>query len=703
MGSEDWPDWLPGDWSVHIRKIDGRKVKCYIDSEGHKCYSKPQVFDYLRKTNRSIPNENTQNADGSAIDLSVDPNAPHTDEVPESRGEPLTKLTPRTARRKSISGDISEDVLAGGGSFVGSSSYKRHRGDTSWLPVGWTVEDKYRKGGSSTGMKYKMYTDPISGQKFFSKPQVLNFLAKTNRSEDGQEAIFAEPISATPISAWQEKPTTEPDSSQIYEAAEVEKTIKKETESPRLSSDYEVISRTPAEGLPPGWIKEVRMRNRTKRNDTYYLDPLSEYAFCSKKDALRYLESGDIKTCVSRPLKKNMINDDPLNVNLTMNGEELTPPPGQSKGNEASNDLTNGSVDKFKTNGSGIENPKPVRSITGGSFSTPDTTRKEARSISGGSFSTPKEDSSWLPDGWLVDVRFKNSGVRYKIYKDPATGKQFYSKPTVLKYLGIVGGSNSVKRKQDSSANPTPTNATSPRRSRKRKENSQNSDYQEVITTSAADGLPPGWIKEIRTKIYATHKRNDPFYTDPVSGYIFRSKVDAKRFLETGDVNLCAIRPKVKGKDGNEVFVVTNNVKKPTTEDGVSTEIPEAENTNHRVSNRATKNSSLSVDAPARSSKMQNGKSPETAPTGEGPSEGNGPGQVKQVTGVNLEKQPDDGNLSFDIPEDDNWTDQCFDFAVKTLTNEIMFNGQPISGGFQEENAGVETADVKETTPTKVN
>ncbi|KAI3804316.1 hypothetical protein L1987_25765 [Smallanthus sonchifolius] len=720
MANDDWPDWLPGDWSVHIRKIDGRKVKCYVDPAGHKCYSKPQVLDYLKKTNRSAPVEKTQNVDDSGIDLSVDPNEPHTDEVPESSagGHP-TKLTPRTSRRKPTSTasieDLSEDFLAGEGSSSAHLSHQRHRGDSSWLPAGWTVEERTRKGGSSSGMKYKIYTDPVGGHRFFSKPQVLNYLAKTNSSAGGQEAIFPEPISAMPISAWQEKPTTEPDDSQIYEATEVDKKTEKKTESSHSSSAYEVISRTPVEGLPEGWIKEVRMRKNglTKRHDPYFLDPLSEYAFCSKKDALRYLESGDVKTCASKPRKKDMNNDDTLNVNLTSNGGELTPPPDQSRGTEASKEVTNGSVEELKTNGSGVEDPKPLRSITGGSFSTPDTTRKEARSTAGGSFSTPTEDSDWLPDGWLVDVRYKNSGMKYKIYKDPSTGKLFYSKPQVLSYLGLASSSNSRKRKEhkasvapDSSPNATPADVARPKRSVKKKGDSQNADYQEVITTAAADGLPPGWIKETRTKIYATHKRNDPFYTDPETGYIFRSKLDALRFLETRDVNLCAIRPKVKDKDGNEVLVFTNNVPKPTTGDEVATEenhTPDpktTDNTKRRVSSRVTKHNSPPSTSPARSSKRQKGKHPETS---EGLTEGNGAGQEKLATGVNLEKQPDDGNLTFDIPEDDNWTDQCIDFAVKTLTNEILFNGQPISGGFQEENSGVETTGVKDTPPTKVN
>lgn len=58
---------------------------------------------------------------------------------------------------------------------------------------------------------------------------------------------------------------------------------------------------------------------------------------------------------------------------------------------------------------------KPVRSITGGSFSTPDTTGNGARSITGGSFSTPNEVSDWLPDGWAVEVHYKASGMKYKV------------------------------------------------------------------------------------------------------------------------------------------------------------------------------------------------------------------------------------------------------------------------------------------------
>ncbi|KAK9067981.1 hypothetical protein SSX86_012092 [Deinandra increscens subsp. villosa] len=696
MGPDDWPDWLPTDWTVNIRNIDGRTVKCYLHPEGQKCYSKPEVLDCLKKLNGNTANEKTKNVNDSTVDLPVDRDA----SLPEGRP---TKLTPRTSRRKSHTRDLSEDALAGVGSSSErlssrrhSLSSRRHSGDTNWLPEGWTVEVKVRKGGSSSGMKYKLYTDPISGQKFFSKPQVLNHLAKTNSSANGEKEELSQPITPTPISVWQEKSPTEPDNTQTFEATEVKKNrTRKKTEGVRSSSfsDYEVISRTPVAGLPAGWIKEVRVRKHgsAKRKDPYYLDPLSEYTFFSKKDALRYLDSGDVRACVMKPIRRDVNKDDTRNVNLTSGKEDLTSP-DPSKGTETPKELPNGFLEELKKNESDTQNQNPARSISGGSLNI-----------------TSEENSDWLPDGWITEVHYKKSGAKYKIYKEAASGKKLFSKPQVLSYLAGGSSSNSRKRKKkkggiqstDLSPNPTPADATHPKRSTKKKGDIQSADCQEVITTSPADGLPPGWIKEVRTKIYATHKRNDPFYTDPVSGYIFRSRLDALRYLESGDVNLCAMRPKVKDKDGNEVYVYTHGEQKPvkpTTgkrlfedkEDDPSTEnhTPKTtDNTKSKASVKVTKNNNPTTASGARSSKRKKGMDPGTSG---GATEGNGAAQVKQATWVNLEKEPaDDGNLSYDLPEDDTWTDQCIDFAVKTLANEILYNG-------------TETAGANET-PTKVN
>ncbi|RLN05043.1 methyl-CpG-binding domain-containing protein 13-like [Panicum miliaceum] len=56
------------------------------------------------------------------------------------------------------------------------------------------------------------------------------------------------------------------------------------------------------------------------------------------------------------------------------------------------------------------------------------------------------------------------------------------------------------------------------------------------------DGLPDGWRREWRPRKIGSFQ--DPFYIDPVSGYEFRSLKDVHRYLETGDINQCAMKPK---------------------------------------------------------------------------------------------------------------------------------------------------------------
>lgn len=49
----------------------------------------------------------------------------------------------------------------------------------------------------------------------------------------------------------------------------------------------------------------------------YYKDPVSGYVFRSKKDVLRYLESGDIGSCVFKPHRSQIQNEDNLTVRLS--------------------------------------------------------------------------------------------------------------------------------------------------------------------------------------------------------------------------------------------------------------------------------------------------------------------------------------------------------------------------------------------------
>ncbi|TVU43262.1 hypothetical protein EJB05_09717, partial [Eragrostis curvula] len=60
---------------------------------------------------------------------------------------------------------------------------------------------------------------------------------------------------------------------------------------------------------------------------------------------------------------------------------------------------------------------------------------------------------------------------------------------------------------------------------------------------SVTEGLPDGWWKEYRPRPGSALK-SDPYYIDPVSGYEFRSMKDVYRYLRTGDIRQCIMRPK---------------------------------------------------------------------------------------------------------------------------------------------------------------
>ncbi|KAL3331306.1 hypothetical protein AABB24_034899 [Solanum stoloniferum] len=68
--------------------------------------------------------------------------------------------------------------------------------------------------------------------------------------------------------------------------------------------------------------------------------------------------------------------------------------------------------------------------------------------------------------------------------------------------------------------------------------------YQSFLSEEASvDGLPPGWKTEFRMRKNARAIKKDPYYTDPVHGYVFRSKKDVMRYLQTGDIRSCAVKP----------------------------------------------------------------------------------------------------------------------------------------------------------------
>ncbi|XP_051142537.1 methyl-CpG-binding domain-containing protein 13-like isoform X2 [Andrographis paniculata] len=113
------------------------------------------------------------------------------------------------------------------------------------------------------------------------------------------------------------------------------------------------------------------------------------------------------------------------------------------------------------------------------------------------------EHPDWLPAGWRVTVKARrSSGKKDKYYINPSNGLKFKSKPEVLRFLKCSGRDRKAKN----------------------------------LVKTVTGNLPPGWIKEVRTKRRHGRTRRDPTYIDPVSGRHFRSMQEVLRYLESKEI-----------------------------------------------------------------------------------------------------------------------------------------------------------------------
>ncbi|GFP87651.1 methyl-cpg-binding domain-containing protein 13 [Phtheirospermum japonicum] len=208
------------------------------------------------------------------------------------------------------------------------------------------------------------------------------------------------------------------------------------------------------------------------------------------------------------------------------------------------------------------------------------------------------EQLEWLPVGWKVKVRVRSCGRKDKYYVNPSNGLKFSSKPEVLRYL-------------------------------KSSEKDQKPNELDKIDVKkdVAGKLPPGWVKEIRTKRKGSRIRRDPYYVDPVSGHHFRSMQEVFRYLES----------------------------KPDDKDHVSVELGD----HSQSEKRKTPNSECTHDLPRRASKRLarveiEHPSPEI--------------KTSDKSGV-PDTTSEDKNLDSSL--EGLLMDPCIEFAVKTLTGAI--------------------------------
>ncbi|XP_031278326.1 uncharacterized protein LOC116136796 [Pistacia vera] len=330
-----------------------------------------------------------------------------------------------------------------------------------------------------------------------------------------------------------------------------------------------------SERLPAGWTVRFKAQ-KNGRKIKCYMNRGTGQTFFSKEDLLRYVKVErtlhEPKPSISSSRRPSENSDSKVRI----------PKPNSdcSQRHSENSDIK-------------VKIPKPIS----------DCSRRHSENSNIKPVANENEHPDWLPDGWVVDLKTRKSGVLigrpYKIYTDPLTGCKFFSKPEVLRYLESAKRKNcsskqketcnleSAKRKSCSSKRKETCNLESAKRkscsskwketrnlesakrrscSSKRKETRKKmcSASKVVVEKSTVDDLPPGWIKETKIRKNAFGVRRDPYYTDPVSGYVFRSKKDVFRYLETGEISRHAFKPAKRDAHDLEALVV---VEKSTVDD----------------------------------------------------------------------------------------------------------------------------------------
>ncbi|XP_073118639.1 uncharacterized protein [Henckelia pumila] len=418
------------------------------------------------------------------------------------------------------------------------------------LPLGWMKEIKTSKSGNKI-RKDPYYVEPVNGYMFLSKKDALRYLEtndigscacmpkrkefddhKLNKNEVTPENVGEAFLK--PDTSLQSKSVTDTDCSPLKRNSK--------HSSPRVSAES-----TSVEGLPDGWIREIMTRKSGNkiRKDAYYTDPVTGYMFRSKSDALRYLKTSDIGSCAVKPKKKELGDLTLIKDNIPLDNVGFT---------NLKSDTP--SQCKFMTDEDCISEKKNKHTST--------MVPTEVTSVDG------------LPPGWIKEVKTSKSGNKIRkdsYYIDPVNGYVFLSKRDVLRYLETNDIGSCVitpkRRKLDDFKlikSGVPVDDVGKAFSKPRTPlqfksvtedgcvSEQNKDKKPSIAANAAEsssveGLPPGWIKEIRTSKSGNKIRKDPYYTDPISGYVFRSRKDVTRYLETNDIGSCAITPKRKELD----------------------------------------------------------------------------------------------------------------------------------------------------------
>ncbi|KAL2342781.1 hypothetical protein Fmac_004066 [Flemingia macrophylla] len=268
------------------------------------------------------------------------------------------------------------------------------------------------------------------------------------------------------------------------------------------------------EWLPDGWNMEVRTRKSgVHMGSVYkvcYIDPLKGYKFFSKPEVLRYLETAKDNNCTSKKGKKSSNIHSPTDNGCTSKKE--------TKRSDIHFPDKNGCTSKKEKKSSNMHPPNDSSC----------TSKKEKKCSN---MDSPNDNS--------CTSKGKKSSKMHPLTDNSCTSKN--------------------EKKCSNMDSPNDNSCTS----KGKKSSKMDSPTDVVVEKSIVEDLPPGWVKELKIRKNGNGIRKDPFYIDPVSGYVFRSKKDVLRYLESGDIHSCAFKPsKRQIQDEDNLTPPTDDAKK---------------------------------------------------------------------------------------------------------------------------------------------
>ncbi|XP_022738842.1 uncharacterized protein LOC111291402 isoform X2 [Durio zibethinus] len=137
-----------------------------------------------------------------------------------------------------------------------------------WLLKNCFMEVKVHKSGKKVGKSYKIYVDPSTGRRFYSKPEVFGFIKNVELKSS--------------------------------------KSIPKNKAS-HSTSKVAVKANEHPEWLPKNWFMEVKAHKSGAKIGKYYkiyVDPSTGFRFHSKPEVFRFLNHAEQKSSKSKQKKR---------------------------------------------------------------------------------------------------------------------------------------------------------------------------------------------------------------------------------------------------------------------------------------------------------------------------------------------------------------------------------------------------------------